>query len=63
MHRFGVYLLIAGAACVLVGLAAGFGSMFAGHDDLAKMLLGLVPLGFVVGFAGMVTTLLYPPAG
>ena len=34
--------------------------MFAGQDDLAKMLLAAVPIGFVTGFAGIVTTLMYP---
>lgn len=61
MHRFGVGLLIVAAAFVVLGLLLGFGAMFSGHDEIAKMMLALVPVGFVVGFAGVVTTLLYPP--
>ncbi|MEJ2390615.1 MAG: hypothetical protein P8019_04350 [Gammaproteobacteria bacterium] len=34
--------------------------MFMGNDDQAKFLIGLVPIGFVLLLAGMVTTLLGP---
>jgi hypothetical protein len=61
MHRFGVWLMFCAAACVVLGLLVGFGAMFSGRDEIAKLMLGLVPVGFVVGFAGVVTTLLYPP--
>jgi len=57
-HKLGVWALIAGAIMTLVGLAAGFGFMFAGVDDYAKRFLGLVPLGFLSGFTGVVMTLL-----
>lgn len=60
MHRFGVILLIVGAVLTAVGLVAGFGFMFAGEDELAKLLLAAVPIGFLTGFAGVVTTLMFP---
>jgi hypothetical protein len=60
MHKVGVIALIIGALLTIIGLAAGFGFMFAGYDEQAKIFLALVPLGFVVGFVGIVTTLLYP---
>ena len=63
MHRLGVYLLWLGAVLTGVGLVGGFGAMFSGADGIAKLLLAAVPLGFVLGFAGIVTTLLYPQAG
>lgn len=59
MHRVGVIALIIGALLTVIGLAAGFGFMFAGHDQKAKLFLSMVPLGFVVGFVGVVTTLLF----
>lgn len=61
MHRAGVYALIAGAILTLVGLVGGFGLLFTGHDEGAKTLLGVIPLGFVIGFAGIVATLLGRP--
>lgn len=45
----------------VIGLGAGFGFMFAGVDDYAKRFLGLVPLGFLSGFTGVVMTLLGKP--
>lgn len=61
MHKFGVILLIVGGLLTAVGLVAGFGFMFAGIDDSAKLFLAMVPIGFVLGFAGIVTTLMFPP--
>lgn len=60
-HRLGVWALIAGAGMTVIGLGAGFGFMFAGVDDYAKRFLGLVPLGFLSGFTGVVMTLLGKP--
>ncbi len=61
MHKFGVIALIVGAVATVVGLGAGFGFMFAGHDEPAKLFLALVPVGFLVGFTGVVATLLSEP--
>lgn len=60
-HRLGLYALSLGGVLCAVGLVLGFGFMFAGRDEDAKLLLAAVPLGFVVGFAGIVMTLLNPP--
>jgi len=60
-HTFGVYALVAGGVLCVIGLALGFGFMFTGHDDMARLFLAAVPLGFVAGFAGIVMTLLDPP--
>ena len=57
-HRIGTWALIVGALMTVVGLLAGFGFMFAGHDEPAKLFLALVPLGFLAGFTGIVMTLL-----
>ena len=57
-HKLGVWALIFGGVLTAVGLVAGFGMMFAGIDDYAKTFLGLVPLGFLCGFTGVVMTLL-----
>lgn len=62
MHRLGTYLLVLGGLLTIVGLVFGFGFMFAAHDSYAKFFLAVVPLGFVVGFAGVVMTLLNPPS-
>ena len=58
MHRIGIYALMVGAVLVSIGLLAGFGLLFGGYDDQARLLLGAVPFGFLIGFAGVVTTLL-----
>ena len=58
MHRIGIYALLVGAVLVSIGLLAGFGLLFGGYDDQARLLLGAVPFGFLIGFAGVVMTLL-----
>ena len=58
MRRFGNWLLVAGVVLTAVGLIAGFGLMFAGEDDAAKAFLASVPIGFLLGFTGLVTQLL-----
>lgn len=61
MHRLGTYALIVGATLTLMGLALGFGFMFAGQEGPTKLFLAAVPLGFMIGFVGMVMTLLGEP--
>ncbi len=62
MDRFGQYSLIAGLIITVAGLVFGFGFMFAGgHEDLAQMFLMAVPLGFLIGFAGLSTIVLFSP--
>lgn len=58
MHKVGMFALTGGVLVTLIGLLGGFGFMFAGHDELAKPFLAAIPLGFLLGFAGLVTTLL-----
>jgi len=59
--KIGRYLLIAGLVITLIGLMAGFGLMFFGDSEWAKFFLMVVPIGFMVGFAGLTTTLMNSP--
>jgi len=61
MHRAGRISIYIGIALVTIGLFVGFGAMFLDYDEQAKMLIGLVPIGFILLLAGTVTTQLAPP--
>lgn len=61
MHRLGVAVVVVGGLLTGIGLIVGFALMFGGHDDGAKLFLALVPVGFLLGFTGLVTTLLHAP--
>jgi len=61
MYQAGRIAIYIGIGLVAVGLIVGFTFMFMGNDDLAKFLIGLVPIGFVLLLTGTVTTLLSPP--
>jgi hypothetical protein len=61
MDRIGRYSFIAGLVITVVGLVFGFGFMFADKDELAKMFLMAVPLGFLILFAGLSTIVLFSP--
>ena len=61
MYRAGRIAIYLGIVLVAVGLIVGFTFMFMGNDDLAKILIGLVPIGFLSLLTGTVTTLLSPP--
>lgn len=61
MDRIGRYSLIAGLIITVVSLVFGFGFMFSGRDELAKMFLMAVPFGFLVLFAGLSTVVLFSP--
>jgi len=61
MHRAGRVSIYIGIALVAMGLIVGFTAMFMDYDNLAKMLIGLVPIGFVLLLAGTVATQLSPP--
>ena len=56
-------MLWSGLACSLVGLAGGFGALAIDSDSVAVNLLGLVPIGFMLLFAGIVGILLGKPVG
>ena len=47
-----------GAFIVAVGVIAGFTFMFVGNDELTKVFLGMVPVGFLILFVGVVTNML-----
>jgi hypothetical protein len=62
MHKFGMFSLYLGLVLGAIGLIGGFGLMFAGSDVWAKPLIAMVPIGFLLMFTGVVTTLLHSPA-
>jgi hypothetical protein len=61
MHRAGRILIWLGLALTALGLTGGFALLFLDSDSAAVNLLGLVPLGFVTLFAGVVATLFGAP--
>lgn len=61
MYRAGRFAVWLGIFLTAVGVIGGFGAMFADYDDLAMILLTAVPFGFVILFAGVVSTLLSSP--
>lgn len=61
MDRLGRYSFIVGLVITIVGLVFGFGFMFADHDELAKLFLMAVPVGFLILFAGLSTVILFSP--
>ena len=61
MHKFGLITLYLGLALGAIGLIGGFGLMFAGSETWAKPLIAMVPIGFLLMFTGVVTTLLHSP--
>jgi hypothetical protein len=61
MHKFGIISLYLGLVLGAIGLVGGFGLMFAGGDAWAKPLIAMVPIGFLLVFNGVVTTLLHSP--
>ena len=61
MHRAGRVSIYIGIALVAIGLIVGFAAMFMDYDDQAKMLIGLVPIGFVLLLVGTVATQLSSP--
>ncbi|UOG91698.1 MAG: hypothetical protein L3K52_16120 [Candidatus Thiothrix sulfatifontis] len=61
MDRLGRYSLIIGLVITVVGLIFGFGFMLVDSDELAKMFLLAVPLGFMVTFAGLATIVIFSP--
>ncbi|OOC10725.1 MULTISPECIES: hypothetical protein [Thioalkalivibrio] len=63
MHRFGMISIYVGLVLSIVGLFGGFGLMFAGEQTWSKPLVAMVPLGFLLVFNGVVTTILHRPKG
>ena len=54
--------MIVGGMVTIVSLVAGFAAMFTGAQDAAKIFLTLIPVGFLMLFAGLVTVVLSGPA-
>ena len=61
MILLGRISFVLGLVLTIIGLVAGFGLLFADIDNWAKFFLMLVPLGFVIGFAGLATHILFEP--
>ncbi|WP_018865063.1 MULTISPECIES: hypothetical protein [Thioalkalivibrio] len=59
MHRFGVISIWVGLVIAVIGLFGGFGLMFTGEQTWSKPLIAAVPIGFLLVFTGLVTTILY----
>ena len=59
--KVGRYLFIVGLLIAVVGLIAGFTLMFQSYDELAKLFLMIIPIGFIIGFAGLTATLITSP--
>lgn len=47
-----------GALIVAIGVIAGFTYMYLGNDHLTKVFIGMVPVGFLILFVGVVTNML-----
>ncbi|MGM0554638.1 MAG: hypothetical protein ACQETK_12880 [Pseudomonadota bacterium] len=62
MHRFGVISLYVGLVMAIIGLIGGFGLMISGEQSWSKPLVAMVPIGFLLVFNGLVTTILHRPA-
>lgn len=62
MVRLGRWTLLLALVLIVAGLLGGFGMMIAGVANPLP-LLGLVPLGFVLGFAGLAMVVLHGPRG
>lgn len=58
MNKIFIIVPYIGALIVAVGIIAGFTYMYLGNDPLTKIFLGLVPVGFLILFVGVVTNML-----
>jgi FtsH-binding integral membrane protein len=61
MARFGQYTLIVGLILTIISLILGFWYMFHNQDEWAKLFFMVVPVGFLLTFAGLSTVVLYSP--
>ncbi|PWQ98975.1 hypothetical protein [Leucothrix arctica] len=59
--KVGRFLFILGLIITVIGLIAGFTLMFKDYDELAKVFLMIIPIGFIIGFAGLTATLITSP--
>ena len=63
MLRIGRVLIYLAMFIVVSGIAAGFYALFAGPQELAVMLLAVVPVGVLLGFAGLILIVMTEPRG
>ena len=61
MHQVGRVTIYIGIALTVIGMIVGFTAMFMDSDNLAKIFIGLVPIGFVLLLTGTVMTQLSAP--
>jgi len=58
MHKAGRFAVIAGILLTVSGMVIGFTLLFKESENAIIWLGSIIPLGFIVLFTGMVTTLL-----
>jgi hypothetical protein len=62
MAKLGRICVIIGLIITAIAFIAGFGLMFyGGYDALVKILLMIVPVGFLILFTGVATVTLFAP--
>ena len=62
MAKFGHISIIVGLIVTIFTFVIGFGLMFyGGYDAWVKLLLMLVPVGFLILFTGVATVTLFSP--
>ena len=59
--KIGKYLFVFGLVITIIGLVAGFWLMYRDIDEWAKFFLMIVPVGFMIGFAGLTASLMSSP--
>ncbi len=58
MHKAGKFAVIAGILLIVSGMVIGFTLLFNEGENAIIWLGTIIPVGFIVAFTGMVTTLL-----
>ncbi len=58
MHKAGRFAVIAGILLTVSGMVIGFTLLFTENENAIIWLGSIIPLGFIILFTGMVTTLL-----
>ena len=61
MHKLGKVTIYIGIALTAIGMIVGFSAMFMDSDNLAKVFIGLVPVGFILLLTGTVASQLSAP--
>jgi len=59
--RFGRILLIVGLVVTLLSFITGFYFMFSGNGPVARLMLMIVPFGFLTLFMGFATVIMFAP--